>query len=246
MANNDLKDTDITGALTVSTTLDVDGAVVIDGAVTMGAGLKLEQAANPTITLNETADNGRIKARNTSEILSELFHETDANSAILSVFANPLNGTSAASIQLHRTTDTSGDVKTYFYAGDGTTTVTGTFTHGSGDFQMDGDLTIGGAIVALAVTGNATVGGVLIQNIGTAFPDTDLTPSVSDGNIFKCGAQASPIEITDFDDGIAGQTITVIAVDGDTDFVTGGNINEAWSPTAGDKRSFVFDGTTWF
>ncbi len=88
----------------------------------------------------------------------------------------------------------------------------------------------------------------IVQAIGTAFPDGVTTPSVADGNVFKCSAQTSPISITSFYSGIQGQRITVIAIDSDTDFLTSGNIfmSGTWSPTNGQARDFVFDGSTWF
>ncbi len=51
------------------------------------------------------------------------------------------------------------------------------------------------------------VGGLLLESTVTALAD-DATPSVSAGNLFKSGGTTA---ITDFDDGVVGQTIRVLA-----------------------------------
>lgn len=106
-------------------------------------------------------------------------------------------------------------------------------------FREDGDVEFAKSV---------DVGTVLSQNIGTAFPDTDTTPSVADGNIFKCSGQTAPIAITMLDGGTAGQTVTVIAIDADTDMTDGGNLKLAgnWTPDADDTIILTFDGTNWF
>lgn len=105
------------------------------------------------------------------------------------------------------------------------------------------------AVLRIGEDSNVTIlNGPLVQNVGTPFPDTDLTPSVNDGNVFLCGAQASPIQITDLDDGAQGQEITIIAVDSDTEFLNTGNMNMpgTWSPTVGQAQKFTFVGSTWY
>jgi len=82
------------------------------------------------------------------------------------------------------------------------------------------------------------------------FNDGDSTPSVADGFIFKTN-NSSPTTITNFDNGTAGQQITVIFGDSNTtiDF-TGtnlkGNNGADWSPSEGDHMTCVYDGTNWY
>jgi hypothetical protein len=82
------------------------------------------------------------------------------------------------------------------------------------------------------------------------FTASDATPSVSTGAVFKT-ANAVGTTITTFDDGVAGQSITVIISDNNTtiDF-TGttlkGNGGVNWSPAWGDHMKCVFDGTNWY
>jgi hypothetical protein len=112
-----------------------------------------------------------------------------------------------------------------------------------------GTMTFGGTTDRPVVfTGNATVQGALVQNIGTTFPDGDATPSVADGNVFKCGAQTTTVTITALDDGTAGQEVTIIAIDADTDITDGGTLKLSanWTPDADDTITLVFDGTNWF
>jgi polygalacturonase len=83
-----------------------------------------------------------------------------------------------------------------------------------------------------------------------SFASTDATPSVLGRNIFKT-ANAGATTITDFDDGIAGQSILVIINDANTtvDFTSSGlkgNGGADWSPTTGDHMTCVFDGTDWY
>ncbi len=225
MENNSFKDTDPNADLTHNF-----GTIALRWLAGFFGGLTISAAASPKLTIKTTADTGRYEVIGSNNQVTTQ-HTADAGVSTILIDAKPADNTSAASLRIGRTTDTVGAVTTEFYKGDNTATKNIIITHDPGSIQMNGDL---------------DVGGVINGAFGTAFPDTDLTPSVIDGNFFKCSAQAAPIEITDFDDGVTGQKITVIAVDGDTDFVTSGNIETAWTPTAGEKRDFLFDGTTWF
>jgi YD repeat-containing protein len=110
---------------------------------------EISTASNPTLTIFETADNGRMKLESQSATVSVIEHITDSGSGTANLFvqALPGDGTSAAAIKLHRETNTSGAVTTEFVTGDGTSTATGVFTHATGDFQMDGDLEVNGIAV---------------------------------------------------------------------------------------------------
>ncbi len=83
-----------------------------------------------------------------------------------------------------------------------------------------------------------------------SFTSTDATPSVKNGKTFKT-ANDAPTTITMFDNGVAGQEITVIFNDTNTtiDF-TGtnlkGNVGADFTGAAGDVMTGAFDGTNWY
>lgn len=99
-------------------------------------------------------------------------------------------------------------------------------------------------------TGRVDFGGKVNYLAPANFASTDATPSVALGNVFKT-ANGAGTTITAFDDGTAGQEITVIINDANTtiDF-TGttlkGNGGSDWSPTTGDHMVCMFDGTNWY
>jgi len=79
------------------------------------------------------------------------------------------------------------------------------------------------------------------------FSDGDATPSVATGNLFK--HHASTETITMFDDGVAGQTITVISTAAITYDVTSTNLKGGSTDlvtTNGDVTQWCFDGTNWY
>ncbi|MFC1712128.1 glycosyl hydrolase family 28-related protein [Candidatus Poribacteria bacterium] len=98
--------------------------------------------------------------------------------------------------------------------------------------------------------GNVEVSGRFHFSSVITLSDGDATPSVAGGNVFKT-ANTGATTITMFDDGMAGQKITVIIGDANTtmDF-TGtnlkGNSGADWSPVSGDHMTCVFDGTNWY
>ncbi len=79
--------------------------------------------------------------------------------------------------------------------------------------------------------------------------DQDATPSVAGGDFFKTGNTVATT-ITDLDDGLAGQQVTLEIGDGNTtvDF-TGtnlkGNGGSDWSPTSGDYMVCRYNGSEW-
>jgi hypothetical protein len=83
-----------------------------------------------------------------------------------------------------------------------------------------------------------------------SFTDADDTPSVKGGLNFKT-ANTGATTITDFDDGIDGQTIFVIINDANTtiDFTASGlkgNAGSDWTPGSGDTMRCTYDGTDWY
>lgn len=55
------------------------------------------------------------------------------------------------------------------------------------------------------------------------FTDGDATPTVSGNGRFKTG-NSMPTSVTDLDDGLSGQSVTIVCGDGNTTFVDGGNL----------------------
>ena len=79
------------------------------------------------------------------------------------------------------------------------------------------------------------------------FSDGDATPSVGTGNLWK--HHASDQTITMFDDGIAGQIITVISTAAITYDVTSTNLKGGSTDIVtanGDVTLWCFDGTNWY
>ena len=119
------------------------------------------------------------------------------------------------------------------------------------------DLVIGvgnaaGTTTAISINENAQVSVVdafaanVAGTFGT-FSDGDATPSVATGNLWKHHASAETI--TMFDDGIAGQVITVISTAAITYDVTGTNLKGGSTDIVtanGDVTQWCFDGTNWY
>lgn len=109
-----------------------------------------------------------------------------------------------------------------------------------------GDVGIGTASPScmLHVAGAAAFSGP--SSTFVTFSGTDPTPSVATGNLFK--THASVQTLTTFDDGVAGQTITVISTAAVTYNVSGalkgGSTNIVTA--SGDVTQWVFDGTNWY
>ena len=87
------------------------------------------------------------------------------------------------------------------------------------------------------------------NNTGTfgTFSGSDTTPSVSGGNLWK--THASGQTLTTFDDGVAGQIITVISTaavvfDVTSTTLKGGSTNI--TTASGDVTNWVYDGTNWY
>jgi len=79
------------------------------------------------------------------------------------------------------------------------------------------------------------------------FSDGDATPSVATGNLFK--HHASTETITMFDDGVAGQTITVISTAAITYDVTSTNLKGGSTNIttgSGDATTWIYDGSSWY
>ena len=78
------------------------------------------------------------------------------------------------------------------------------------------------------------------------FGSTDATPSVAAGNLFKTGGM---VQFTNFDDGVAGQIITIIVAHSCMFDVTDTNLKGGSTDitcASGDVTTWVFDGTYWY
>tara|TARA_Y100001938_G_scaffold52688_2_gene73729 strand:- start:212 stop:4711 length:4500 start_codon:yes stop_codon:yes gene_type:complete len=103
--------------------------------------------------------------------------------------------------------------------------------------------------VALHVSGAISSSGVVSQNVYT-LAQNDATPSVAQGNIFTTN-NTSNTNITTFTDGVAGQEITIVIQDTNTNFYDGTNLalfrGFNWTtPNTDDVAKFLcIDGTKW-
>jgi hypothetical protein len=92
--------------------------------------------------------------------------------------------------------------------------------------------------------------GAFVYNYPITFGDGDSSPSVKDGNIFRT-ANSLATMIKGFNDGIAGQQITIIFADGHTTINFSksnmkGNHGINWSPKNGDHMTCIYDGINWY
>ena len=80
------------------------------------------------------------------------------------------------------------------------------------------------------------------------FTNGDYTPSLANGNLFKTYDGAGQ-GATSFDDGVAGQIVTIISTDAFTYMVSAGNLKGGSTDittAATDVTTWIFDGTYWY
>ena len=80
------------------------------------------------------------------------------------------------------------------------------------------------------------------------FANGDYTPSLANGNLFKTYDGAGQ-GATSFDDGVAGQIVTIISTDAFTYMVSAGNLKGGSTDittAATDVTTWIFDGTYWY
>lgn len=100
----------------------------------------------------------------------------------------------------------------------------------------------------ISVATDLDVDGVLSQGYGGYFPDLDTTPSVGSGNIY-IEANTGATTITDFDDGVAGQTVFIIFTTSNTTVQDSGNLRlaGAFTSTSNDTLTVATpNGTHWY
>jgi hypothetical protein len=126
------------------------------------------------------------------------------------------------------------------------------------DFRVEGDTDVNllttdagndkVGIGTIAGGGKLTVDGN-IGNLSTiTFTSLDTTPDVSGSNFFKT-ANAGATSITNFDNGVTTQRITIVVNDANTTFVEGATLalkeGANYVASSGDVLTFYLDGTVW-
>lgn len=109
-----------------------------------------------------------------------------------------------------------------------------------------------GTTTAFVITPEAqiSVEDAFATNIGGSFgtfSSSDTTPSVATGNLWK--THASGQTLTTFDDGLTGQTVTVISTAAVVFDCTSTNLKAGSADittAAGDVTVWTFDGTNWY
>jgi len=113
--------------------------------------------------------------------------------------------------------------------------------------EDDGTLKVASSLPSSNSDG-VEVGEQYASSIAT-FSADDTTPAVSGKRLLRVSNQwTAGHNITMFDNGIAGQCITVIGNDADCTVVDGGDLklNGNWQASAGCTLSLLFDGTSWY
>jgi hypothetical protein len=184
--------------------------------------------AQQTINIGATANDG------TGDQLRSAFDKVNDN--FVEVYTE-LGGSTLSNIKLSGNTISTDD------------------TNGNLTLDPNGSGTI---VLANAVTASSTVAitGATVVNGGFAaagtsgtfitFSAADATPTVAGGNVFKSGGA---VTVTTFDNGVAGQAITVISAHAVIFDVTGTTLKGGSvdiTTAAGDVTSWIFDGTNWY
>lgn len=86
--------------------------------------LHIENSANPTIRINESAtDTSYFELQNVTSTQSSISHTTNSGSALIDIDPIVSDGTSSSSLRFFRTTNTTGAVSFTVFKGDGTGTI---------------------------------------------------------------------------------------------------------------------------
>lgn len=108
---------------------------------------------------------------------------------------------------------------------------------------------IGGSTPAAGTFTNLTSNTVLRSSTVTTFTANDTSPTVAAGNVFVVpGTWTTSNDITAFDDGAAGQRITIIGGDTDCNVVDGANLKLSanWNADPDDTLVLISNGTNWY
>jgi hypothetical protein len=184
--------------------------------------------AQQTINIGATANDG------TGDQLRTAFDKVNDN--FIEVYTE-LGGTSLSNVKISGNTistdDTNGNL-TLDPNGSGTI-ILANATTASSTLTVTGATTVNGGFAAAGTSGTFIT-----------FGAADVTPTVAGGNLFKTGGA---VTVTTFDDGVAGQTITVISAHTVVFDVTGTTLKGGSTDittAAGDVTTWIFDGTNWY
>jgi hypothetical protein len=184
--------------------------------------------AQQTINIGATANDG------TGDQLRTAFDKVNDN--FVEVYTE-LGGSSLSNISFSGNTistdDTNGNL-TIDPNGTGTI-VLANATTASSTLTVTGATTVNGGFAAAGTSGTFIT-----------FVAADATPTVAGGNLFKSGGA---VTVTDFDNGVAGQTITVISAHAVTYDVTGTDLKGGSTDivtASGDVTTWISDGTSWY
>ena len=186
-----------------------------------------------SVGIGETAPSSRLHVRDTDKALtlekdaSGYFNSFgfDGNVPYMTYYAS-----TGMQIGYGETTGQAPTVDTMFLKNDGTV--------GIGTTAPDCTLNVAGALAASGPS-----------KTFQTFASGDYTPSVANGNLFKTYNGFSE-GATSFDDGVAGQIVTIISTNSFTYMVSGsanlkgGTTNIATND--GDVTTWVYDGTYWY
>jgi len=184
--------------------------------------------AQQTINIGATANDG------TGDQLRTAFDKVNDN--FVEIYTE-LGGTSLSNVKITGNTistdDTNGNL-TLDPNGTGTI-VLANATTASSTLTVTGATTVNGGFAAAGTSGTFIT-----------FSAADATPTVAGGNLFKSGGA---VTVTDFDDGVAGQTITVISAHAVVFDVTGTDLKGGSvdiTTASGDVTTWISDGTSWY
>ncbi len=212
-----------------------------------GGGTNLSDLDVDSGTISVDTDNNRVGIGTTSPSHTLV---VDSNSGEEGLQVNGARNQYAASIR--SSTRTGEGYGPYFRGGTNSSDAALTIDSADGTsnylkIRGDGNVGIGTASpdCTLHVAGAAAFSGP--SETFATFSASDTTPSVSSANLFK--THASTQTLTMFDDGITGQTITIISTAAVTYDVTSTNLKGGSTniTTAnGDVTQWIFDGTNWY
>lgn len=188
--------------------------------------------ATGEIGIGETAPSSRLHVRDTDKALtlekdaSGYFNSFgfDGNVPYMTYYAS-----TGMQIGYGEATGQAPTVDTMFLKNDGTV--------GIGTTAPDCTLNVAGALAASGPS-----------KTFQTFASGDYTPSVANGNLFKT-YDAAYQGATSFDDGVAGQIVTIISTNEFTYMVSGGNLKGGTTnitTAAEDVTTWVYDGTYWY
>jgi len=99
-------------------------------------------------------------------------------------------------------------------------------------------------IEVASLAAEEAIGGEVVE-----FTDDDATPSVAGRTLFS-ESYANATDVTAFDDGVEGQTITILFTTGNFTLKDGANMHLSggsdFTGSADDTITLIFDGTSWF